>query len=68
MSESEQISVKVDLETYKRLKDLAAATARSIKQTIRVLAFTATAEQLAPGYAIEEPDPNDDPDPGNADH
>jgi hypothetical protein len=68
MSECEQISVKVDLETYKRLKDLAAATARSIKQTIRVLAFTATAEQLAPGYATEEPDPNDDPDPGNADH
>jgi len=30
--------------------------------------FTATAEQLAPGYATEEPDPNDDPDPGNADH
>ncbi len=68
MSEIEQVSVKVDVETYKRLKELAAATARSIKQTIRVLAFTATAEQLAPGYVTEEPDPDGNFDSGEGGH
>ena len=56
-----QISVKIDLDVYRRLKSLARATERSMPKMIKILVMRAKPEEL--GIAQEAPDAQAVPDP-----
>lgn len=54
---TKRVPVKVDLETYRRLKALATATERSVPKMIRLLAMRAKAEDLGMAQGMREPEP-----------